>query len=143
MLIKKKPIVESNFFTYGVYGIPVKEPRPKEMKGSDAWLASNNILALSDNKQLVADFKRYYDESPNRPLKDITNEVINDNDWTRQNTCVLLNFTKGELKKNGNLCAVNVGSSGYMIIRPNGDDLSTVVFKTEPPEDEDTEIKKV
>ena len=123
----------SSYFRYGAVNIPLDEMRNVN-GGEDAWMASNNFLVISDglgkwwehfqidagqfSKRLVAQAKQKHDNNPLRSMKDILKDIKRDLYHKRIRGSATALMAKFDVESPNVLKTLNLGDSGYMLIRP-------------------------
>ena len=132
--------VSNRYFRFGAKNIP--HPDKLHKGGEDAWVAQSDLIVVADgvggwanqgidsglfSKQLVKDIKSLFDLNPAWELKQILADAVLANKNTGSSTCVLVKF---DTSKPDTLKATNLGDSGYLLVRPQGDGTFETIFRT-------------
>lgn len=133
MNIQKKYFSDNNspsfYFNYGAKALPHIEKRDKG--GEDAFCNSSEVLAVADgvggwnevgvdprlySQQLCENILSFYNSFKSQlTLKDIFIKACRENKHRGSSTCTICHFSKTESDV---LEALNLGDSGYLILRP-------------------------
>lgn len=99
--------------------------------GEDAWIASNNLIVVSDgvsgwayqgidsglySKTLVTKIKQNFDKDPSQELKQVLTDSVKSTSYQGSSTCVMVKF---DTSRKDVIKTTNLGDSGYMILRPS------------------------
>lgn len=124
-------VSNKRYFKFGANLMP--HPEKIDKGGEDALVAAHNLMVVADgvggwadhgidpgmySKQLVADFKSLYDKDNNEELINHLLQAHRQN--PNQGSCTFY-AAKFDPSRENFIKTINLGDSGYMILRPNSE----------------------